>query len=450
MSGNILIVDDLETNLKLLEAKLLDEFYIVHTAKSGYEALEVLKNNIIDVILLDCMMPELDGFETCRIIKASPETMHIPVVIVTALTDIDDKVRGLEAGADEFLTKPVDDTALFARLKSLLNMKNIVDELRLRNDTNADLGAPQTKIKYNIANSKILIVNDDEVQSNNFTEVFQRITKNIRVASSMKEMNEIASSFEPNAIVISCQMENVHPARFVVALKTNQKTSNATIIMSSEETNMDIVLKSMDLGACDYILLPLDPNELLARIKTQLQRKYYTDSLRENIDEGINLSIIDPLSGLHNRRYFETHLPNMIKKAKNHQKNLYAMMLDIDEFKSINSQYGHQIGDNAIKEVGKILKHNVKFSNLISRIGGEEFFIGLYNFDPKIDEYAEELRKKIESLSIKTDDSESVKLTASIGITKLLQDDSMESLVKRADKALFKAKESGRNRVVIF
>lgn len=449
MAANILVVDDVETNIKILEAKLLDEFYIVYTAKSGYEAIEVLKKNKIDVVLLDCMMPDLDGFETCRIIKASPHSMHIPVVIITALTDIEDKIKGLEAGADEFLTKPVNDTALFARLRSLTNMKNVLDELRLRNETNAQLGVPQTRIKYNVANSRILVVNDDEIQSKNFEKSLSRITKNIRRAKDQKDMMSIATEFEPNAVIISCQMENVHPARLVVALKNNKKTMHSTIIMSSEEPNMDIVLKSMEKGASDYILLPLDPNELLARIKTQLQRKYYADSLRENIDTGINLAITDPLSELHNRRYFETHLPNLIKEVKDQEKTLYAMMIDIDHFKSINSKYGFQTGDGAIKAVACALGDTIPITNLTARIGGEEFFATFSAPDKDIQEVAEELREKISNCTSEGKLPKDLKVTASIGITKLLPGDTMDDLVQRADKALRKAKQTGRNKVVM-
>ncbi|MFV9862138.1 MAG: response regulator, partial [Rickettsia aeschlimannii] len=136
----ILVVDDIELNIKLLTAKLLQEYYTVLTANNGKEALATLKKGKIDIILLDVMMPEIDGFEVCKTIKTDPETTHIPVVMITALSDIDDRVKGLEAGADEFLTKPINDTALFVRLKSLSRMKSLIDELKLRNSTNALLG----------------------------------------------------------------------------------------------------------------------------------------------------------------------------------------------------------------------------------------------------------------------------------------------------------------------
>jgi len=119
MTARILVVDDILPNVKVLSAKLLSEYYNVIAAYSGREALEKIEKEHPDIVLLDVMMPEMDGFEVCHRIKANPATAHIPVVMVTALSEISDRVKGLEAGADDFLTKPVNDTALFARVKSL-------------------------------------------------------------------------------------------------------------------------------------------------------------------------------------------------------------------------------------------------------------------------------------------------------------------------------------------
>ncbi len=135
MSARILVVDDILPNVKLLEAKLSSEYYDVLTATSGEEALQKVAQDSPDIILLDVMMPGMDGFEVCRRIKTNPAYAHIPVVMVTALTDNTDKVRGLEAGADDFLSKPVNDTALMARVRSLVRLKMTVDEWRVRENT---------------------------------------------------------------------------------------------------------------------------------------------------------------------------------------------------------------------------------------------------------------------------------------------------------------------------
>src|ERR1043166_8076481 len=135
MSARILVVDDIAANVRLLEAKLAAEYFEVVTASSGPEALEIINRNAPDIVLLDVMMPEMDGFEVCSRIRANAKTRFLPVVMVTALSDPSDRVRGLEAGADDFLTKPVNDLALFARVRSLVRLKMTMDEWRLREET---------------------------------------------------------------------------------------------------------------------------------------------------------------------------------------------------------------------------------------------------------------------------------------------------------------------------
>src|ERR1051325_9609125 len=132
MTARILVVDDIAANVKLLEARLTAEYFDVSTAHSGVEALAICERAQCDIVLLDVMMPGMDGFETCRRLKASPLTHHIPGGMVTALEQPTVRARGLEAGADDFLTKPVSDIAVFARVRSLVRLKMAADELRMR------------------------------------------------------------------------------------------------------------------------------------------------------------------------------------------------------------------------------------------------------------------------------------------------------------------------------
>src|SRR5215472_11609675 len=159
MTGRILVVDDIEANVRLLQAKLQAEYYDVLVASSGPEALAMAAEESPDLVLLDVMMPGMDGFEVCRRLKNDPETRHIPVVLVTALDGRGDRITGLEAGADEFLTKPIDDILLFARVKSLTRLKMVIDELRQREASGRRIGV------IGGLGGRILVVDDHERQA---------------------------------------------------------------------------------------------------------------------------------------------------------------------------------------------------------------------------------------------------------------------------------------------
>src|SRR5476649_2672781 len=162
MTARVLVVDDILSNVKLLEAKLSAEYFEVVSAYNGADALARIAEHIPDIVLLDVMMPGMDGFEVCRRIKADPKTAHVPVVMVTALDQPSDRVAGLDAGADDFLTKPVDDAALFARVRSLVRLKMMTDELRMRESTGQGMGLidPTETLTENNPTGRILIIED--------------------------------------------------------------------------------------------------------------------------------------------------------------------------------------------------------------------------------------------------------------------------------------------------
>ncbi|AFB25952.1 MULTISPECIES: PleD family two-component system response regulator [spotted fever group] len=445
----ILVVDDIEPNIKLLTAKLLKEYYTVLTANSGKEALAILKKEKIDIILLDVMMPEMDGFEVCKTIKTDPETTHIPVVMVTALSDIDDRVKGLEAGADEFLTKPINDTALFVRLKSLSRMKSLIDELKLRNSTNALLGVTNIEMHDTFADKKILLINDDVVQTKNIKQMLLKLTQNVKVISNSDEL-DIINEYTPDLVIISSTLENDDPLRISVILRGKAEISGVVIILQIDEDGMPLVVKGIELGINDYFVYPIEESELLARIRTQLRRKQYQDNLRNDLEQSVNLAVKDGLTGLFNRRYFDIHLKQIIEKTNKESIKLCLLMCDIDNFKHVNDTYGHQAGDKVLTIVSRILKNTLRVTDLIARFGGEEFTILLTDIDiSKAIETAERVRVKIEYMNFHIEDQiEPLKTTISIGVTKYKKEESIESFIERADKAMYEAKTTGKNKVV--
>lgn len=452
MTANILVVDDIDQNIRLMEAKLVNEYYTVYTATNGIQALEILNHQKIDVVLLDCMMPVMDGFETCKLIKSNPDTTHIPVVLVTALSDMEDRVRGLEVGADEFLTKPVDDTSLFARIKSLVRIKYIVDELKLRNDTNIELGIRTVELYQDFSRSNIILIDDDIVQARHITKVLNQLTNNIRVVSDGNMIHTLLNDgFKPDATIISCQLDNQDPLRLLASLKAYKHVGYSSIMMLVEEDKMNMQIKALDMGASDYIMVPLDQSELIARMKTQLRKKHYQDALRSDLEQGMNLSIRDSLSGLYNRRYFDKHLPRIIAKSIKESRNLYLMMMDIDYFKEVNDKYGHIAGDQVIRSVSYIISRGLRAEDTLARYGGEEFIAIVYDISlESVTSLAERLKNSIAEYNFVMQDTDTIlKRTISIGITNYSPGEDVSEFLDRADKALYEAKHCGRDKVVV-
>src|SRR6185369_14913521 len=177
MTARVLVVDDILSNVKLLEAKLTAEYFEVITSFSGLECLAKMEESIPDIVLLDVMMPGMDGFEVCRRIKGNPKIAHVPVVMVTALDQPSDRVAGLEAGADDFLTKPVDDAALFARVRSLVRLKMMTDELRMRESTGQSMGLidPAETLLDATPTGRLLIVEDRPESVTWFSQALQPV-----------------------------------------------------------------------------------------------------------------------------------------------------------------------------------------------------------------------------------------------------------------------------------
>lgn len=454
MTAQILVVDDVPANVKLLEAKLLAEYYDVITAEDGYQAIDKAKEHKPDLILLDVMMPGMDGFECCQKLKEMPETAHIPVVMVTALNEAEDRVRGLESGADDFLTKPINDLALMARMKSLVRTKMLLDELRMRDRTGMQFEdnnyADITK-QIDLSDSKVLIIDDDAVQSKRLSEQLSDLCK-IETMGEPEHSHNLAAGGNFDTIIISTGLVDFDGLRLASQFKSQEQLRHIPIVILVDEFEQHIVLKGLEMGINDYIVIPVDPSELRARVKTQIRRKKYQDALRSNFEESISLAVTDTLTGLYNRNYLNKHLENLVRDALVNHRPLSLLMMDLDHFKQVNDSYGHDCGDQVLSQLAVLIKASVRGSDLAARYGGEEFIVLMpgTRFEDAL-EVAERMRALIESTPLRVNhDVGELYKTASIGITSVNpMGDTGEAMIKRADTALYEAKESGRNKVVI-
>ncbi len=454
MTARVLVVDDIPTNVKLLEARLAAEYFQVTPAYSGAEALEICGRGQIDIVLLDVMMPEMDGFEVCRRLKADLRTHHIPIVMITALDQISDRVKGLEAGADDFLNKPVDDTQLLARVKSLVRLKVLTDELRARAVTGQQIAIEEAARAMDAIRAdagRILLVDSDGNGAERLAAYLAPQRHTVTILTDPADVVFSASESNFELALVSTSLNGHDPLRIVSQLRTLERTRLVPIILIAEEADRPLVVRALDLGVNDFILRPVERHELAARVKTQIRRHRYAVELRESVSSTMQLAVVDELTGLYNRRYFDRHLGLMFNKAQQQGRHMALMMLDLDHFKAVNDTYGHGAGDEVLKEFALRLQRNIRGVDLACRYGGEEFVVLMPDTDAAIAEsVAERVRSAVadRDFSIE-DDKQTLMLTVSAGIAAIRNDDAgPETLLKRTDNTLYMAKREGRNRVV--
>ena len=455
MSARVLVVDDILPNVKLLEAKLSSEYYDVLTATSGAEALEKVVQLSPDIVLLDVMMPGMDGFEVCARIKANPAVAHIPVVMVTALTDKEDKVRGLEAGADDFLSKPINDIALMARVRSLVRLKMALDEWRVRENTANQLGVvseASNVMKESAEKARILVIEDKDFEKRKIEDTLRDSHELIMSVSTGAEAMELVSKHEFDLLIISLNLAGEDGLRLCSHLKSNERTRLTPMIMVGETEDMKRIAHGLEIGAHDYIMRPVDRNELLARVRTQVRRKRFHERLRSTYEISLSMALTDSLTGLYNRRYLEVHLGKLLEKNMESRKALAVLIVDIDHFKHVNDTYGHNVGDEVLKIFATRLKDSLRSFDLVARLGGEEFVAILPDVaEERAHIVGERLRRAIcDEPFICSAPGGQITVTTSIGGALIDHGKhSTPEILERADKALYEAKHGGRN-VVVF
>jgi two-component system cell cycle response regulator len=451
MSARILVVDDIAANVRLLEAKLAAEYFEVVTASSGAEALQIIERNAPDIVLLDVMMPEMDGFEVCTKIRANAKTRFLPVVMVTALSDPSDRVRGLEAGADDFLTKPVNDLALFARVRSLVRLKMMMDEWRMREQTSGQfdlLTAEAEPSPEDDRNAEILLVESFQPAAQRIVGVLTGDGNKVEVSDSIAKGMEAAAKARHDLIITNIQVAGEDGLRLCSHLRSQEETRQVPILLIVEDYDMPRLIKGLDIGASDYLMKPIDPNELLARVRIQIRRRRYQDRLRANYERSLSLALTDSLTGLYNRRYAMRHLDGLMRRVATTGKTLGVLVCDLDRFKSVNDSYGHAAGDEVLKQFAQRATACMRNIDMLARYGGEEFIALLPDTDGQTAlRIAERVVKKVAETPMLVEGAPNghLTVTVSVGVAATNLEAPGDELIKLADAALYRAKESGRN-----
>lgn len=445
---SILVVDDDERIQRVLVTRLRDAGFTTSTVSDGESALVVCRNTETrpDLVILDVMMPGKDGFQVCHELKESRDTRAIPVLLLTALDGDDERARGAQAGADEFLTKPFNGQDLLERVRSLLGIKRLAQlaEHRATVDQIIDTHRPAARV----GGATVLLLEDDEAQRLLYRTWLEDGGHVVRDAGSLGQAFELLEHADYDLVLSDVMLPDGDGRDFVRVVRERQDFADVPVVMLTALSDTEQKVAGFDAGADDYLVKPFDAAEFRARVEVQLKRRAAMQRLSERLRATAWRAVTDNLTGMYGRSFFDAHLRQQLAMARRYQRPLSIVMVDVDHFKRVNDQLGHLAGDEVIRKVGDRLRRRLRLSDVLCRYGGEEFAVILPEITLSGAKFtAEELRELIASEPFAVMGN-SVQITISAGVASA-RGGSAEALVQAADRALYRAKALGRNRVEV-
>lgn len=450
----ILVVDDEPNNVKLISAMLFKEHFDIITAYDGKAALDIVNSRKIDLILMDIMMPEIDGYQVTQLVKQNPQTKDIPIILVTALQSEHDKKLGFDAGADEFLTKPINKIEIIARIRSMLRLKQYREQMvvRIQSEGQKNISSLNEKSFRNKNVQSVLLVEDNDKDS----KLIQRLIINepyqlMRVKSG-EEAISLAMNEKIDLILLDIILPGLDGYQVCQYLKNNDRTRDIQIVMITGLSDLESRLKGVEEGVDDFLVKPIDNRELKSRINALLRKKAYHDLLQSHREQALSLAVTDGLTQLYNQSYFKRYLDIEIARAQCHQYNVGLLIADLDDFKKYNDELGHLFGDEILRFFARLIRSHIQEIDFPVRYGGEEFAIVFpYAEVEKVIAVAERIRKSVEQYVFpEVENPLLARITVSIGIA-FCPIDAIKSneLIEKADHRLYQAKKSGKNRIFI-
>jgi two-component system cell cycle response regulator len=456
MAGRILIADTTAANRIILKVKLEAARYDILQAATCEEVLARAKTDHPDMVILDAHLPGAPGggVEICRRMKADPALAAIPVIVTDAVPDRAARLDALTAGGDDYLGKPFDEVTLLALVRHLMRARVMHEELTRRQDTAEEMGFADVAPEF-ARTPRIAVIAPDPDQGLVWRrDLTQRLDGRIVVIDRGGALDRWAPGDAPDAFVIGADLAHTRDGLMLVSeLRSRTATRHAVIVIHDGRSDPAVVPSALDIGANAVTQGGFDAEEVALRLQPLIARKLKVDALRDSVDARLSLAVLDPLTGLYNRRYAETYMRRVIAQASDTGQPFALMLLDLDRFKSVNDTYGHIVGDEVLIETARRLRDNVREVDLLVRHGGEEFLIALpaTDFDAA-SAAAERLRRVIAEAPVRSaSQGTDVSITVSIGVTVCTgapdEAHTLQGLIDAADRALYASKTDGRNLV---
>ena len=459
MIGKILIVDDVSTNRIVFKVKLTAAGYASIMAGDGATCLQLARSELPDLILLDLMLPDMGGIDVLRQLKSNPLTRRIPVVMFSSEQDPVLRVAALRAGAEDFLSRPIDDQTLLARLRGLLRAREVVGGFASHEGGLAIFGLAEAAQTFDAPGQVALVMKKAEAAIHLRKQLTTAGQERFTIVAPDEVYSDQATMGPPDVYLIDADIGSEGGGlRVMSELLSRSASRNAAFCIFNQSSPNLVPAMAFDLGANDVVDSRISPSELAVRLHTLVARKRELDQMRASVQDGLRLAMIDPLTGLHNRRYGLAQLNAIASKARNEGSEFAVMVVDLDRFKSVNDRWGHAAGDAVLIEISARLAANLRASDLVARIGGEEFLIALPDTSqPEAGIVAQRLCQAAEQSPVVLADGTAIHVTISIGMTMdggaSLEEDAaapnIADIVDQADRALMKSKAGGRNKVTI-
>jgi len=423
-SGTILIIDDTPANISLLEAALSGEYTII-SATRGCEALEIARKTPPDLILLDIMMPEMNGYEVCERLKADPQLRDVPVIFLSLLDSTEVKVKAFRSGGVDYMTKPFHLDEVQARVRTHLGIRKLQLRLEAQNMVLEQIDAERTRLAMIVESSNDAI----------FT---------VSVDSIITSWNGGAEDIFGYSAreIIGRQIFTIMPAEH-----DHERSHIWQTILSGEELQYFETTRIRKDGKKIYVTITTSPllntngeiigNSGIARDVTE--RRELEETIRHQAH-------YDTLTDLPNRQLFMNLLSLELLKAKRNGEKLALLFMDLNGFKKVNDTLGHSCGDRLLQEIARRLKTSIRASDTAARLGGDEFTVLIPELT-RMNDVGIVLRKVLSVFETPFIlDGIAVESTASVGISIFPDNgDFSDELMKKADTAMYEAKGTGKN-----
>jgi two-component system cell cycle response regulator len=450
VTARVLVADDSTANVKLLQVMLATEYLEVVVARDGPDALIQVAECAPDVVLLDGMMPGMDGFEVCRRIKGAARTTHVPVLLVTTLDDPAHRMAALDAGADDLLAKPVDRKALIARVRSLARHKMTIDVLRgpasAAAPCDARGGAEATILGLSADLGRVLVI-EDRPEISDPIRVALGAGHRVHVEKDAEDALLLVRRADFDVLAVDLALDGESGLRVCARLRALEETRHTPLLAIDWKRDDAVQIRALDLGVDGLLTPPIHNGELLARVDSQVRRKRYWDELRRNPRAP---EAIDPLTSMHDRSFLEEHLGTLVARNVERGRPVSLLLIDVDRLQQVNDAYDFDVGDEVLRETARRISSSVRGLDLSCRFGGEEFVAAFPGVDrAHARRIGERLRRKVGDCPFPIDTGNGpLAVTISIGsATTSGSGDTADALLERADQALYQAKKEGRNRV---